>query len=111
MLWRNRTWVKPAVKWLLVMLVASLAAATSVAWAQPAKSASGQYVVCETLAVDVSLMARAMKLGLLTTSWDSGDNADWYTRTVVAHARKAITTSNPARYVRELDKACLLEGA
>ena len=84
-------------------------AAATIAIAQPAKSTSGQYIVCETLAVDVSLMAQAMKLSPLNMAWDSTGAADWYTRTVVAHARKALQTNNPAAYVRELHKACLLE--
>lgn len=79
--------------------------------AQPAKSATGQYINCAQVAEDVSLMARAMKLGLMTTSWSAGDQADWYTRVVVTHARKALTTDNPAQYVRDLHKACLLETA
>ena len=79
--------------------------------AQPAKSATGQYINCAQVAEDVSLMARAMKLGLMTTSWSAGDQADWYTRVVTAHARKAVTTDNPSQYVRDLNKACLLETA
>lgn len=79
--------------------------------AQPAKSATGQYINCAQVAEDVSLMARAMKLGLTSTSWQANADADWYTRVVVAHARKALTTDNPAQYVRDLHKACLLETA
>lgn len=81
------------------------------AHAQPANSATGQYINCAQVAEDVSLMARAMKLGLMTTSWSAGDQADWYTRVITAHARKAVTTDNPAQYVRDLHKACLLETA
>ena len=81
------------------------------AHAQPAKSATGQYINCAQVAEDVSLMARAMKLGLMSTAWASGDHADWYTRVITAHARKAVTTDNPAQYVRDLHKACLLETA
>lgn len=77
--------------------------------AQPAKSATGQYINCAKVAEDVSLTARAMKLGLMSTAWASGEHADWYTRVVTAHARKAMTTDNPAQYVRDLHKACLLE--
>lgn len=79
--------------------------------AQPSKSATGQYSNCAQVAEDVSLMARAMKLGLTSTSWISNADADWYTRVVVTHARKALTTDNPAQYVRDLHKACLLETA
>lgn len=79
--------------------------------AQPAKSATGQYINCAKVAEDVSLMARAMKLGLLSTSWDTAAATEWYTRVVVAHARKALSTDNPAQYVRDLHKACLLETA
>ena len=79
--------------------------------AQSAKSATGQYINCAQVAADVSLMARAMKLGLNATSWSAGHEADWYTRVVVTHARKALTTDNPAQYVRDLHKACLLETA
>lgn len=111
MQWRNRYWVKPTVKWMLVMLLASMAAATSVAWAQPAKSALGRYVVCETLAVDVSLMARAIKSGWIPLAGEAtyGSASDWYSRTVTAHAKAAVKSDNPAQYVRELHKACLLE--
>ena len=79
--------------------------------AQPAKSATGQYINCAQVAADVSLMARAMNLGLASTSWQADDDADWYSRVVVAHARKALSTDNPAQYVRDLHKACLLETA
>lgn len=79
--------------------------------AQPAKSATGQYINCAQVAEDVSLMARAMKLGLTSISWSTTADADWYTRVIVGHARKALTTDNPAQYVRDLNKACLLETA
>ena len=79
--------------------------------AQPAKSATGQYINCAQVAADVSLMARALKLNLNATSWSAGHEADWYTRVVVTHARKALTTDNPTQYVRDLHKACLLETA
>ena len=36
---------------------------------------------------------------------------EWYSRVVVAHANKALSTDNPAQYVRDLHKACLLETA
>lgn len=79
--------------------------------AQPTKSATGQYINCAQVAEDVSLMAQAMKLGLTSTSGNSNADADWYTLVVVTHARKAMTTDNPAQYVRDLHKACLLETA
>ena len=78
------------------------------AHAQPATPATGQYINCAQVAADVSLAARAMKLGHM--SWDTAAT-DWYTRVVVAHARKAVSTDNPAQYVRDLHKACLLETA
>ena len=77
--------------------------------AQPAATSSGAYVNCAQVAADVSLMARAMKLGLMSTSWQTAAATDWYTRVVVAHANKALSTDNPTQYVRDLHKACLLE--
>ena len=81
------------------------------ATAQPAKSAAGQYINCAQVAADVSLLAHAMKQGLSATSWQTVAATEWYTRVVVAHARKALSTDNPAQYVRDLHKACLLETA
>ena len=77
--------------------------------AQPAATSSGAYINCAQVATDVSLMARAMKLGLMSTSWQTAAATEWYTRVVVAHANKALRTDNPAQYVRDLHKACLLE--
>ena len=77
--------------------------------AQPANSATGQYIDCAQVAEDVSLMARAMNLGFMATSTSTAAATDWYTRVVMAHARKAVTPDNPAQYVRDLHKACLLE--
>ena len=79
--------------------------------AQPAATSSGAYVNCAQVAADVSLMARAMKLGLMSTAWQTAAATEWYTRVVVAHANKALSTDNPAQYVRDLHKACLLETA
>ena len=79
--------------------------------AQPKATATGAYINCAQVATDASLMARAMKLGLMSTSWESAAATEWYTRVVVAHARKALSTDNPAQYVRDLHKACLLETA
>ena len=79
--------------------------------AQPAATSSGAYINCAQVSTDVSLMARAMKLGLMSTAWQSAAATDWYTRVVVAHANKALSTDNPAQYVRDLHKACLLETA
>ena len=79
--------------------------------AQPAATSSGAYINCAQVAADVSLMAQAMKLGLMSTSWQTAAATEWYTRVVVAHARKALSTDNPAQYVRDLHKACLLETA
>ena len=77
--------------------------------AQPAKSASGNFVDCGQVATDVSLMVRAMKLGTLTISSKASRESDWYTRVVIAHAAAAIKSGNPAQYVRALHKSCLLE--
>ena len=79
--------------------------------AQPAATSSGAYINCARVAADVSLLSRAFKLGLMSTSWQTAAATDWYTRVVVTHARKALTTDNPAQYVRDLHKACLLETA
>lgn len=79
------------------------------AHAQPANSATGQYINCAQVAADVSLMARAMKLGIMAVSTSNAAATDWYTRVVVAHAYKALGTDNPTKYVRDLHKACLLE--
>ena len=81
------------------------------ATAQPAATSSGAYINCAQVSTDVSLMARAMRLGLMSTAWQSAAATDWYTRVVVAHANKALSTDNPAQYVRDLHKACLLETA
>ena len=108
MLWRNRTWVKPVVKWTAAMLLACLASAT-IALAQPSKSASGECIDCGQVATDVALMVKAIQMsGDPLPGWTTRGE-DWYTRTVTAHARKALQTNNPAAYVRELHKACLLE--
>ena len=79
------------------------------AHAQPDKSATGQYINCAQVAADVSLMAQALKVG----GWNGPSSStaaatDWYTRVVVEHAYKALRAPNPAQYVRDLHKACLL---
>ena len=79
--------------------------------AQPAVTSSGAYINCAQVATDVSLMARAFKLGLMSTSGRTAAATEWYTRVVVAHANKALSTDNPTQYVRDLHKACLLETA
>lgn len=81
------------------------------ATAQPAATASGAYINCAQVATDVSLAARAIQLDSMVVSWWAGKESDWYTRVVVTHARKALSTDNPAQYVRDLHKACLLETA
>ncbi len=81
------------------------------ATAQPAATSSGAYINCAQVATDVSLMARAMKLGFMATSNSTAAATDWYTRVVVAHADKALSTGNPTQYVRALHKSCLLETA
>ena len=77
--------------------------------AQPAKSASGNFVDCGQVATDVSLMVRAMKLVSFTISSKASMESDWYTRVVIAHAAAAIKSGNPAQYVRAMHKSCLLE--
>ena len=80
--------------------------------AQPAATASGAYINCAQVAADVSLAARAMQRDSRAASnvW-AGQESDWYTRVVITHARNALSTNNPAQYVRDLHKACLLETA
>ena len=77
--------------------------------AQPAKSASGNFVDCGQVAKDVSLMVRALKLAPNTISRKASMESDWYTRVVIEHADVAIKSGNPAQYVRDLHKSCLLE--
>lgn len=79
--------------------------------AQPARSASGKYIDCQQIAVDVGMMTSAFKHGRVTQAMIDNIKADWYTLVVVLHARKALSTDNPAQYVRDLHKACLLETA
>ena len=82
------------------------------AHAQPTNSATGQYINCAQVAADVSLMAQALKIGgFRGPSADTSFAADWYTRVVAEHAKKALRAPNPAQYVRDLHKACLLETA
>ena len=79
------------------------------ATAQPAKSASGNFVDCGQVATDVSLMVRALKLAPFPISSKAGMESDWYTRVVITHAVAATKSGNPAQYVRGLHKSCLLE--
>lgn len=82
------------------------------AYAQADRTASGKYIDCAKVAADVSLMAKAMQAPrLIGDSWEAGPHADWYTRVVVSHAVRAVKSNNPAQYVRDLHKACLLETA
>ena len=82
------------------------------AHAQADRTASGKYSDCAQVAADVSLMAKAMQTPrLIGDSWEAGPHADWYTRVVVSHAVRAVKSNNPAQYVRDLHKACLLETA
>lgn len=82
------------------------------AHAQPAASASGEYINCRQLAADVGMAAKAMvSAGAEFVNWNSGTNSDWYTRTVIAHARSANKSVNPSQYVRDLHKVCMLENA
>ena len=94
---------------LLAMLSAGLLTfcAPQPATAQPKGTASGQYINCAQVAADVSLMAQALKgYGIVSST-----NTDWYSKVVIHHAIKAMASSNPAQYVRDLHKACLLETA
>ena len=77
--------------------------------AQPAKSASGNFVDCGQMVTDVSLMVRAINLAPNTVSRKASMESEWYTRVVIAHAAVAIKSGNPAQYVRDLHKSCLLE--
>ena len=77
--------------------------------AQPAKSASGNYVDCGQVATDVRLMVRALNLVASAISSKASMESDWYTRVVIAHAAAATESGNPAQYVRALHKSCLLE--
>ena len=82
------------------------------AHAQADRTASGKYIDCAQVAADVSLMAKAMQAPrLIGDSWEAGPHADWYTSVVVSHAVRAVKSNNPAQYVRDLHKACLLETA
>ena len=96
---------------LLSLLSAGILAFCSAqpAAAQPAKSASGNFVDCGQVAKDVSLMVRAINLGSSTIPSTANMASDWYTRGVIAHAAAAIKSGNPAQYVRDLHKSCLLE--
>ena len=79
------------------------------AYAQADRTASGKYIDCAQVAADVSLMVRAIEIAptfAITSSTSS--NSDWYTRVVVSHAVRAVKSNNPAQYVRDLHKACLL---
>lgn len=77
--------------------------------AQPARTASGKYIDCQQIASDVGMMTRTIKQGLITQAMIDNIKADWYTLVVVLHARKALAADNPAQYVRDMHKACLLE--
>ena len=79
--------------------------------AKPANTASGAYIDCQQIASDVGMMTRTLKQGLVTQAMIDNIKADWYTLVVVLHARKALAADNPAQYVRDLHKACLLETA
>ena len=93
---------------LLSAVILAFCSAQPVA-AQPAKSASGNFVDCGQVSNDVRLMVRALNLGSFYISGKANTESDWYTRVVVAHAVAAIKTGNPGKYVRELHKSCLLE--
>lgn len=82
------------------------------AHAQADRTASGKYIDCAQVAADVSLMVRAIEIAptfAITSSASS--NSDWYSKVVISHALRAVESNNPAQYVRDLHKACLLETA
>ena len=96
---------------LLSLLSAGILAFCSAqpATAQSARSAAGKYIDCQQIAVDVGMMTRTLKQGLVTQAMIDNIKAEWYTLVVVLHARKALAADNPAQYVRALHKSCLLE--
>ena len=78
--------------------------------AQTAKSASGNFVDCGQVAKDVSLMVRAIEIApTFAITAAASSNSDWYSKVVSAHALRATKSGNPAQYVRDLHKSCLLE--
>lgn len=96
--------------WVLGLAAMAAMSCSGPVHAQPAKSVGGQYAVCETLAKDVVIAARATKLPGWA-GWTPSAASDWYTRTVLAHAEAANKSGNVAEYTRALHKACLLETA
>ena len=78
--------------------------------AQADRTSSGQYPVCGKVATDVSLMVRAIEIApTFAITAAASSNSDWYSKVVSAHALRATKSSNPAQYVRDLHKSCLLE--
>lgn len=76
--------------------------------AAPAKPANN-YVNCEKLARDVSLMVRAFEMAREYTISGKATEADWYIRVVIMHAQAAVKSGDPTQYVRAMHKSCLLE--
>ena len=76
--------------------------------AAPAKPANN-YVNCEKVARDVSLMVRAFEMAREYTISGKATEADWYVRVVITHALAAVESGDPVQYVRALHKSCLLE--
>lgn len=74
--------------------------------AQPAVSKSGEYIDCKQVAADVSLLARAYQIQDISVRYI---DEDWYGRLINIHARAALKSNNPAQYIRDLHKTCLLE--
>ena len=77
--------------------------------AQPAKSASGNFVDCGQMVKDVSLMVRAFEMAREYTISGKATEADWYVRVVITHALAAVESGDPAQYVTAMHKSCLLE--
>lgn len=76
--------------------------------AAPAKPANN-YMNCEKVARDVSLMVRAFEMAREYTISSKATEADWYVRVVITHALAAAKSGDPTQYVRALHKSCLLE--
>ena len=76
--------------------------------AAPTKPANN-YVNCEKVARDVRLMVNAFKMANEYTISGKATEADWYVRVVITHALAAVESGDPAQYVRDLHKSCLLE--
>lgn len=75
--------------------------------AAPVKPANN-YVNCEKLARDVSLMVRAFEMAREYTISGKATETAWYVRVVITHARAAVESGDTAQYVTAMHKSCLL---